>query len=66
MNRTGLQLTSRVQFERLTDETDSSIGSGCGLHSKGAEQESNDTHPDGGACDSGEEQLPSSYMVNDR
>jgi hypothetical protein len=55
-----------VQLERLTDETDSSIGSGCGLHSKGAEQKSNDTHADGGTCDSGEEQLPSSYMIDDR
>jgi hypothetical protein len=66
MNRTGLQLTSRVQFERLTDETDSSIGSGCGLHSKGAQQKPDDTHADGGTRNTGQEQLPSSYMIDDR
>jgi len=65
MNRTGLQLTSLVQFERLTDETDSGIGSGCGLHSKGAQQKPDDAHADGGTCDSGQEQLPSSYMIHD-
>jgi hypothetical protein len=55
-----------VQLERLTDETDSSIGSGCGLHSKGAQQKPDDTHADGGTRNTGQEQLPSSYMIDDR
>ena len=66
MNRTRHQLRLRVQFETPTDETDASIGSGCGFHSNGAQQKSDDAHADGGTCDSSQEQLPPSYMIHDR
>jgi hypothetical protein len=55
----------RAQCGKLTNETDSSIGSGCRFNAKGAQQETDDTHADGGTGDTGEEQLSSAYMIHD-